>query len=236
MKSFFIGKLLALLNIMPARFICRLEFKRQAFKRFNERPVELSFIFKQISKIYPKKILDVGSGASALPQLIRKCGCLVTAVDNIRDYWASGVSNRHYYVINDNITKTKLKDEFDFITCISVLEHIEDFDIAVKNMLSLLKPSGHLILTFPYSERKYIKNVYELQGSSYGQNASYITQSFSRTEIDNWLRNNNATIIEQEYWKFWDGDYWTVDRQVIPPIRVTADEKHQLTCILIQKK
>lgn len=235
MMNFFKSKLLMLLNIMPAQLICRFEFKRQTFKRFNERPVELGFVFRQLSRLYPKKILDVGTGASALPQLMRKCGCLVTAIDNIRDYWSSGMSNRHYYVINDDINKTHLQDKFDLITCISVLEHIKDFDAAVRNMFSLLKPSGHLIMTFPYSEGSYVRNVYELPGSSYGQNASYITQSFSRAEMDKWLQKNHGVIIEQEYWKFWDGNNWTVGNQIIPPLRVTSKEKHQLTCVLIQK-
>lgn len=235
MTNFFKSKLLMLLNIMPARLICRLEFKRQTFKRFNERPVELDFVFRHLSKLYPKKVLDVGTGASALPQLMRKCGFLVTAIDNIRDYWSSGMSNRHYYVINDDITKTHLKDKFDLITCISVLEHIKDFNAAVGNMFSLLKPAGHLIMTFPYSEGNYVRNVYELPGSSYGQGSPYITQSYSRAEIDKWLKENHGVIIEQEYWQFWDGNHWTVGNQIIPPLRVTSEEKHQLTCVLIQK-
>ena len=67
------------------------------------------------------------------------------------------------------------------ITCISVIEHIHNFDDAIRNMFSLLKPKGYLLLTFPYNEESYVKNVYELPGSSYGQQASFITQlsSFS---------------------------------------------------------
>jgi hypothetical protein len=42
-------------------------------------------------------------------------------------------------------------------------------------------------------------------------------------------------IVDQEYWQFWDGDYWTVGNQIIPPRKVTAAEKHQHTCILLQK-
>ena len=166
---------------------------------------------------------------------MRNCGFIVTAIDNVRDYWPSGMINRHYHVIDDDITDTRLSDTFDLITCISVMEHMHNFDDAIRNMFSLLKPKGHLLLTFPYNEESYVKNVYELPGTSYGQGASYITQSYARGELDRWLHMNHGIIIDQEYWQCWEGDHWTIGKQLIPPQQVTADEKHQLTCLLIRK-
>jgi len=223
-----------LLNRYPA-WICRREFENQTFMRFNERPIEFGFVFRKLEEIYPRTILDVGAGTTALPHLMRNCGFLVTATDNIHDYWPSGMNNRHYHVINDDITDTRLSDTFDLITCISVLEHIQKPDDAIRNMFSLLKPNGHLVLTFPYNEKSYVRNVYELPGSSYGKGAPYITQSYSRSELERWLRENRGTILDQQYWQFWDGDHWTVGKQLIPPRRVTANDKHQLTCILMRK-
>lgn len=222
------------LNRYP-QWICRQEFESQVFTRFNERPIELGFVFRKLGEIYPRNILDVGTGTTALPHLVRNCGFLVTATDNVHDYWPSGMLNRHYHVVDDDITNSHLKDTFDLITCISVLEHIERADDAVRNMFRLLDPNGHLIMTFPYNERSYVRNVYELPGSSYGQRAPYITQSYSRTELERWLRENHGVIMDQEYWQFWEGDHWTVGNQIIPPTRVTADDRHQLTCIHIRK-
>ena len=228
-------KLIKELLILPTIWTCKREYQLQTFERFNERPVEFGFVFKKIGEIYPRNVLDVGTGKSALPQLIRNCGCLVTSIDNIRDYWPTGMHNRHYYVIDDDITATALSDSFDLITCISVLEHIQKPDDAVRNMFSLLKPGGHLIITFPYTENSYVKNVYELPGSSYGQGATYITQSYSRNELKRWVEENHATIVDQEYWQLWQGDHWTVGNQIIPPKKVTAEDRHQLTCILLRK-
>lgn len=215
--------------------VCQKEFELQSFERFNERPVELGFLFVKLRELYPRTVLDVGTGTTALPHLMRNCGFLVTASDNVRDYWPSGMLNRHYHVVDDDITDTRLSGKFDLITCISVLEHIRKPDDAMRNMFSLLAPGGHLILTFPYNERNYVENVYELPGSSYGQGAQFITQSYSRTELDRWLRDNHAKVLDQEYWQFWAGDHWTVGEQIIPPRRVTAEDKHQLTCVLIRK-
>ncbi|CAB5159687.1 hypothetical protein D3OALGA1CA_4965 [Olavius algarvensis associated proteobacterium Delta 3] len=102
--------------IQPTGWICRQEFRLQDFSRFNERPVEYAFVLKKIGEIYPLTILDVGTGTTALPHLMRNCGCLVTATDNKRDYWPNGMHNRHYHVIDDDITATRLSDTFDFIT------------------------------------------------------------------------------------------------------------------------
>ena len=222
------------LNLYQQR-ICRKEFIAQTFTKFNERPVEFGFVFRKLAQIYPQTVLDIGTGRTSLPHLMSNCGFVVTATDNIKDYWPSGVFNRHYYIINDDITDTRLDEQYDLITCISVLEHIEESDAAIRNMLNLLNPTGHLILTFPYHENGYIHNVYELPGSSYGQEFPFITQSYSRSELNRWLQDGQGVIVDQEYWEFWDGDYWTVGSQIIPPRKVGANDKHQLSCILIQR-
>ncbi|MGB9774423.1 MAG: class I SAM-dependent methyltransferase [Bacteroidota bacterium] len=225
-----------LLNVGP-RWLCKYEYKHQSFIRFNERPVEYAFVFKHLGRIYPRSILDVGTGESALPHLLRSCGALVTAVDNVRDYWPQGMFNRHYHIIDDDITNPRLiRDTFDLITCISVLEHIKQSDVAVSNMFKLLNPAGYLILTFPYTESNYIENVYRLPDSRYGQDFAFVCQSYSRNELDRWLSRNNGIVRDQEYWQFWEGQYWTCGNQVIPPKKVDAKDRHQLTCILIQKQ
>ena len=224
---------------LPDRYLqwlARREFAEQSFHHLNERPVELAFVFRSIAQLCPRTVLDVGTGKSALPSLMRRCGCLVTAIDNVRDYWTSGMTNRHYHVIDDDITKTRIREEFDLVTCVSVLEHIQDASTAVRNMFGLTCPGGHLILTFPYGEHRYISDVYKMAGSTYGQDVSYVCQSFSAAEVNTRLTANRGEIIEQEYWRFWEGDFWTSGGRVVPPLRTTAKERHQLTCVLVRKK
>src|SRR3989344_3080365 len=122
------------------------EYLKPPFNAFNERPVEYRFTFENIAEFYPKTILDVGTGVTALPHLMSNCGCKVTAMDNIKDYWTKGMLNRHYYIINDDITNPKkIIGSFDMVTCISALEHIERYDDAVKSMFNLLKSGGCLL-------------------------------------------------------------------------------------------
>lgn len=216
--------------------VCRNEYESQTFQRFNERPVEFAFLFRVIATHYPKHVLDVGTGMTALPHMIRNGGALVTAIDNVRDYWPQGMLNRHFHVIDDDITATRHDARYDLISCISVLEHIVKYDLAVESMASLLAEGGLLVITCPYTEGEYVRNVYELPGSSYGQSAPYITQSFSRADVTRWTEACDLELVEQEFWCFWSGDHWTVGQQIVPPMRSTAEQKHQLTCLLFRKK
>ncbi|QSH40364.1 class I SAM-dependent methyltransferase [Lentisphaerota bacterium ZTH] len=200
----------------------------------NERAIEYNFVFRHLAKVFPEKILDVGPGLTALPNLMSSCGFNVTAVDNVKDFWESDIINRHFYVKHDDITRSKLKEKYDIITCISVLEHIVNFDAAVQNMVSLLKDNGYLIITFPYNENNYCKNVYDLE-KSVSEEKRFTTQAFSRHQINCWLEANKVEIVEQEYWQFWTGDYWTEGKFLAPPRKVTAKDKHHHTCLVIKK-
>ena len=231
----FLKSLLNRLGLFYAEMLCRREYYSQTFRNVNERPVEYQFVFRQLTKKLPETVLDVGTGVTALPSLMRSCGFVVTAIDNIKDYWPSGMINRHYYVINDDIINPRLDRKFDFITCVSVLEHIKDHSRAVKSMFSLLNPGGHMILTFPYNETGYVENVYNLPASGVKEKLPFITQAFSRKELDQWMAENKGTVLEQEYWQFFTGDYWTCGEMITPPVEVDKNQRHHISCVLIQK-
>lgn len=201
----------------------------------NERPIEFGFAFKWLAKTCPSEVLDVGSGTTAWPHVMANCGFRVTAIDKIMGYWKDGFFNRHYYIINDDITKPKITKQFDLITCISVLEHIPNHKDAINGMFRLLKPGGYLVLTFPYNEKRYIDNVYKLPDAGYGKNAPYICQVFSQKKIDAWLEGNQGKIVDQEYYEVFSGMLWTFGERIYPPRKVKKREKCHLTCLIIQK-
>jgi len=216
--------------------VCRQEYETQQYRCTNERPVEYRFVFEQLTHTSPVRVLDVGTGTTALPHLMRNCGFLVTAIDNIRDYWPQGMVNRHYHVIQDDITAPTLNQTFDFITCISVLEHIKNHQQAMQSMFHLLNPGGHLLLTFPYSENTYVPNAYELPDAGYGKDEPYVCQVYSRRELSQWIEAARAKIVTQEYWQFFTGEFWTVGKRLSPPQRVDRDHLHQWTGLLLQKQ
>jgi 2-polyprenyl-3-methyl-5-hydroxy-6-metoxy-1,4-benzoquinol methylase len=207
----------------------------QKFRAHNERPIEYRFVFQCLMKLRPVTVLDVGTGTTALPSLMANCGCVVTAIDNVRDYWPDGMVNRHWLVIDDDIRKPRMTERFDAVTCVSVIEHIEEHVIAFRSMIGLLKPGGHLILTTPYNEHRFVPNVYALPGAAYGQGQSYICRCTSRRELAGWLRDTRTEITRQEFWQFWSGEVWTQGTRLGAARQVTADDPHQLTCLLIWK-
>jgi len=223
------------LGMAYVKWLCRREYKCQVPIDFNERPIEFAFLFRHLSRAWPKNVLDVGTGMTALPHLIRNCGFFVTAIDNVRDYWSAGMVNRHYHILDDDITDSRLLPGFDFISCISVLEHIHQHTRAVASMVNLLSPGGLLLLTFPYNEKSYVENVYLLPESSVGKKYPFITQAFSRSEVQGWLEENRLEVVEQEYWEFFGGDYWTCGSRLQVPKQVSCDERHQHCCLLLKK-
>jgi len=223
------------IGLVYTRMLCKREYTRQKFLGLNERPVEFAFIFKKIVEIYPKNILDVGTGMTALPYMLRNTGLLVTAIDNIKDYWPKGMVNRHFHVVNDDIQNTKLKEQFDVITCISVLEHIQDHRAAMKSMFKLLKPGGTLILTCPYTHHQYVPNVYDLKESGVTDKFSFVTQSFSEKERTEWMDDSEFELSDEEYWQFFDGEFWTCGKQHDKPSKVTEQDRHQISCMAFRR-
>jgi len=208
--------------------VCRREHLDQKSVGLNERIIEYSFALQCIHRTSARTVLDVGSGQSSWPSLLRTCGCIVTAIDEVKGYWRkTTLFNRHFYIIKDDITKPKLSGAFDLITCISTLEHIPNHQDAIRGMFSLLKP-------FPYNELHYVKNVYKLPGAGYSQNAPYICQVFSRGEVNQWLADNPGKILEQEYWGMFNGEFWTFGGRC-QPRKVAVTDRHHHINILIQK-
>lgn len=200
----------------------------------NERPVEYRFVFDCLNSVNPRTVLDVGSGTSSLPHAIWMCGFEVDAIDNVRDYWRRGLLNRHWNVVNADVRALGRNGRYDLVTCVSTLEHIDDPDAAVAGMCAALATGGHLLVTVPYNESTYVPNAYDLPGSGYGQDFPFVTQVFSRAEIDRWTTANGLAIVEQEYWRIFSGEFWTQGEQVYPRVRATKDEPHHLTCLLFR--
>lgn len=210
--------------------------KKYPLKRMNERPVEFAFAFRYIAEFYPKTMLDVGTGTTSFPHLVNNCGIKMTAVDYIENYWNNGLNNRHVPIMKQDITRPTLNTKFDMITCISVLEHIKDNRAALKGIFSLLNDDGHIILTFPYNENKYVEDAYRLPDAGYGKDHPFIGQVYSREQVNHWVADNNAEIVNQEYYEVFTGELWTQGQSIYPLKKTTTGSRHHLTSILLRKK
>jgi SAM-dependent methyltransferase len=215
--------------------VCEREYQAQSFQCVNERLIEYRFVFNCLSRWSARDVLDVGTGLSALPHLLRTCGFMVTAIDDVHKYWPDGTFvNRHFHVIQDDICNANVgRGKYDWVTCISVLEHVVDHRAAMRAMFDALRPGGHLIVTFPYNERQYVENAYKLPDAGYGQEEPYICRVYSRRELDDWIKDSDGHIVAQEYWEVFTGSLWSCGERLSRPVRVQREAKHHLSCVLL---
>jgi len=124
---------------------------------------EYPYIYENIKKIIEReakndlKVLDYGSGVTFVPFALSKLGCNVTcadidpvvgfdipkAVDQI------GVQQGSIGVALIRNRKIPVENQSqDVVYCVSVLEHIQDFEVAIEEIDRVLKPGGTFILTF----------------------------------------------------------------------------------------
>lgn len=192
----------------------------------NERTVEYSFVFRMLSKSKAKNALDVGTGRTALPALIGACGIPVRSIEASRE---TIKKNPYLKPTYDNILKPRTKPGFDFITCISVLEHIVDYSLAVKNMVGLLNTGGLLVMSFPYKADEYVQNAYRLPGAGYGSR-KHLCQQFSAETVEKFC-GYGLDVVESERWQIFTGKYWTQGERLRVPASSVMDQPHHLLCI-----
>lgn len=134
----------------------------------TERIVEYAFIHEKIPfNGTGKKILDIGCGSSGLSMELASKGYHVYALDANLNSVLPFVKHRNLEFLRGDIRKTPWEDAyFDFVTCVSVLEHIgppettkEDM-IALREIRRILKDDGQLILTVPFG----LKSIHIHQG------------------------------------------------------------------------
>jgi len=172
--------------------------------------------FKKISPIYMnkynfvdtninkkdkgKRALDVGCGYGEYIQLLSKKGLNVKGID-VDKKAIRGQEN----VIYSHAEKIPFKNEnFDIITCIDVLEHVDDYEKSIKEIRRILKKGGKLILTVPNIQfpitydpinfiLKFFNNKLNIGMWHWGHK-----RLFDVTSIIKSLKKNNFRVIHYE--------------------------------------
>jgi SAM-dependent methyltransferase len=210
------------------------EWRYPPIQELREYVFQFEFALRAVAKHMPRELLDAGSGVSSWPHLLAECGIRVTATDEMHSYWGS-MFNRHYHVIPDDITASRLDRQFDMVTCLGVVTTIEDDRAAIANLFRLTRPGGHIVLTAAYKDDEAVPNAYALPNATYGKGYRFIARQFSREEVEGWLREHGGELEEQEFFRVFAGTYWAEGERLEPPARVSRDEPHQYTALLIKK-
>lgn len=135
------------------------EFAANVMTAHWSRQYEYAYVFSQLSKLKLNnfKILDAGSGWSFFPFFIgeefpnAEVHCLDANKKVKRLFDKTSIPGNLFFKLG-NLKKIPYPDNFfDVISCISVLEHTEDYETIIKEFCRVLKPKGKLLLTFDIS-------------------------------------------------------------------------------------
>ncbi len=121
-------------------------------------------VLDRFVKVDPSwKVLDAACGQGRFARYYAKKGCKVHALDinaKMLDIAreraeAEGVRNKIEFFEGDVETFSKGGEEFDLVTCMDALDHMDDLNLAVKNLVKPLKKGGLFIVTYTSTESIY---------------------------------------------------------------------------------
>ena len=154
------------------------EGKFKPLHKFN--PIRISYIKENIIKTFKLenkktplknlKILDIGCGGGLLSEPMSRLGAKVTGIDasdkNINV--AKLHSKKNNLKINyfcSSPEKFKIKDKFDVILNMEIVEHVEDVSLFLKSCTELLKKNG---IMFVATLNKTLKSyIFAIIGAEY---------------------------------------------------------------------
>ena len=115
-------------------------------------------------------VLDAACGKGRFARYYAKRGCLVHALDinakmlQIAEERAirEGVGDRIEFLENDLEALGQNEVQYDLVTCMDALDHMDNLRLAVQNLANPLKNGGNLIITYTSDESFYgfLRNLY----------------------------------------------------------------------------
>ena len=117
-------------------------------------PLRMEYILANIDRDNVKhlNILDLGCGGGLTCEPLARLGANVTGIDFIKKNIQ--VAKKHSLnstldinYINKDLNKIKLKNKYDVILLLEVIEHINDWQSLIKKIKKNLKPKGKLIIS-----------------------------------------------------------------------------------------
>ena len=152
--------------------------KFKPLHKFN--PIRISYIKENIIKTFKLnqkkaplkniKILDIGCGGGLLSEPMCKLGADVTAIDASKKNISvaklhSKKNNLQIKYICTSPEKLKIRNKFDVILNMEIVEHVEDVNFFLKSCSNLLKKNG---IMFVATLNKTLKSyVFAIVGAEY---------------------------------------------------------------------
>lgn len=191
-------------------------------REINERTVEYPYALSALKYLSGNNLADIGTGTNPVfSELLEYMGYFVTRTDILS---VPGV-------VRDDITNTHLKsDFFDGVFCLSVLEHIPEYELAVNGLYKILHPGGIAVITVPFCPHTYVHNIY-CPGNKH---ATKLCHLFTRSSINKWVALFGECISHM-YWRVWTGPTWRSGDRILPTPIVCNKLRAQLAGVILRK-
>src|SRR3990167_432325 len=113
-------------------------------------PIRLEYIEK-ICSVNGKRVLDIGCGGGVLSTSIAKLGGNVSGIDVAESAILVAKERAKLESLHINYdcvpVENYIAEPFQVITCLEMLEHVNDPEMVLKNAKRLLIPGGYLFLS-----------------------------------------------------------------------------------------
>jgi 2-polyprenyl-3-methyl-5-hydroxy-6-metoxy-1,4-benzoquinol methylase len=161
-------------------------------RRHFQRWLDVAKIIKAIqAQSVPLKFLDVGCGSGFFMLVLGGMAIGVDGAENVEVCRRRGLQA---FPINLETDQFPFKDEFfDVVTCLEVLEHLEDPGNMLCEIFRVLKPNRHLILSTPNSRmpswriRDFLLKFRLISRIYMGRDLGSDQKRYSRAEISEML-------------------------------------------------
>lgn len=111
-----------------------------------------AFIHHKVIKKPEGKILDIGSGNTLLIRYFQNKGYKTSSFELSSKLIESYKKHKDLLKINfqkGDITKLQGNNEYEYVLCCDVLEHIKNDQKAVNNLWTFVKKDGYLVISVP---------------------------------------------------------------------------------------
>jgi len=130
-----------------------LEIQNKTLEKLSNLPRYNNYLFSLFKPFLGNKILEIGSGTGNISDAIISTGKEITLSD-LDNFFLDILKIKYQNkIIKLDISlkedTDKLHNSFDSIVGINVLEHTEDDEKALRNLNSILKKNGNIILIVP---------------------------------------------------------------------------------------
>jgi ubiquinone/menaquinone biosynthesis C-methylase UbiE len=108
----------------------------------HPRAVERAF-----PDLHGRRVLEVGCGRGHLLQILQEAGADAVGIDTNPQAIATGVTSG--MAVGDAERLAYPDRSFDAVVSVHAIEHLEDLDGALEEMVRVLRPGGRMLLIYP---------------------------------------------------------------------------------------